>query len=111
MSNFLTYLKDYILATEIQKENELWDVQGILKDKSNQEFKFDLRPTKIVKDNLIGKEGKTSTKAQKIVFETDTQWIIVDVEELHNKLKRENISIIYLDNILNEFEWNIIINK
>ena len=111
MSSFLNYLKDYILATEIQKENELWDVQGILKDKSNQEFKFDLRPTKIVKDNLIGKEGKTSTKAEKMVFETEKQWIIVDMEELHNKLKKENTSIIYLENILSEFEWNIVINK
>jgi len=110
-NNFLNHLKEYILATESEKYKELWDVIGILKNKSNQKFKFDLRPIKKVKEQFIGKEGSLDTKADKMVFETDTQWIIVDIEELHTSLKNKKEKIIYLNDILNNFEWNIIINK
>ena len=31
-------------ATKKQKEKELWDVSGILKNRLNQKLKYDLRP-------------------------------------------------------------------
>jgi len=46
-----------------------------------------------------------------MVFNTEDKWIIVDIEELHNYLKNEKIKIIYLDKILSDFDWNIVINK
>ena len=41
---FIDQLINPIESTSAQKKEELWDVSGILKDRSNQEFKFDLRP-------------------------------------------------------------------
>ena len=35
------YLTDVTYATDEQKSKELWDVSGILKNKSNRVFKFD----------------------------------------------------------------------
>ena len=79
---FLDLLLDVKHATQNQKQKELWDVEGIL---HNQSFKFDLRP---LKNNA--KAGTFKTKADKIVYDMKDQYIIVDVEELHNYLKNDN---------------------
>lgn len=33
-----------------------WDIEGVLKDRTNQSFKFDLKPIRRIK-GVIGKEG------------------------------------------------------
>lgn len=111
LNKFLNYLKEFTFPTQAQKDKELWDVKGFLKNKSNQEFKFDLRPIQKVKDNIIGKKGHLNTKADKMVFETSDKWIIIDIEELHEYLKNNKTKIVYLDKIIKEFYWNIIVNK
>lgn len=110
-NNFLTHLKEYTLANTFEKKNEFWDVKGTLIKYSNREFKFDLRPITNVGNETIGKRGFTTTKADKMVFNTVDKWIIVDIEELHQYLKKLNPKIIHLDKIISDFEWNIIINK
>jgi hypothetical protein len=35
----------------------------------------------------------------------------VDVEELHNYLKNNSTKIVHLNKLLNELEWNKILNK
>ena len=57
------YLEDYKLATDRQRKREFWNVEGIIKGRSNQSFKFDLRP--IIKN---AKGGSFKTKADKMVF-------------------------------------------
>ena len=104
-------MQDYTLPSDNIKKKELWDVKGIIKNKSNKEFKFDLRPIIKLKNNDFGKKGYFKSKADKIVFETTDKWIIVDKEELHSFLKKNKQEVIYLDYILNNFEWNIIIKK
>jgi len=111
ISKFLSLLKEYKLANQHEKENELWDVRGTLEKHSNREFKFDLRPIQNLNNNLFGKKGSTKTKADKMVFNTKDKWIVVDIEELHDYLKNEKTKIIHLDKILLDFDWNIIINK
>ena len=105
---FLKLLKDISKPTSKQKREELWDIEGIL---HNQKLKFDLRPITKLNENDLGKKGYFESKADKIVFDTIDKWIIVDKEELHNFLKRNKQKIIYLEYILNNFEWNIIIKK
>lgn len=109
--SFLKNLKVFTEATQEEKNKETWNVKGILRKHSNQEFKFDLRPLSKVKDELLGKKGFLNTKADKMVFETNNQWIIVDIQELHLYLKNKKEKIVYLKDILNSFEWNIFINK
>jgi len=55
MKKFIELLSDPILATSKQREKEIWDVEGRLKN-ANQPFKFDIRPLKQV-DNKAEKIG------------------------------------------------------
>lgn len=104
---FVDQLINPIEATSTQKKEELWDVSGILKDRSNQEFKFDLRP--LNKD--LSKKGSFKTKADKMVFETTSEWILVDIEELHNYIKQHELKIVELEQLISKLDWNIILPK
>ena len=73
-------------ATPNQQRTQLWDIQGIIKNKSNQSFKFDLRPL-------------------------NKNFILIDVKELHDKLKKTTDRVIQLNDLLEDLEWNVIIKK
>ncbi len=90
-------------ATPNQQKKELWDVEGVL---HNQKFKFDLRP---LKNNIKG--GSFKTKADKMVFDLKDQYIIVDIEELHQYLKDKPSKIVLLDDLISKLDWNIILPK
>jgi len=62
--NFINLLDNIKYATKQEQQKELWDVEGIIKNRYNQSFKFDLRP---LKNNAKG--GSFKTKADKIVYD------------------------------------------
>ena len=82
------------------------ELEKILKDRLNQKLKFDLRP---LKNN--SKIGSFKTKADKMVFDIKNQYIIVDIEELHLHLKNNNVKKVYLESLISELDWNIILPK
>ncbi len=88
-------------ATPNQKKRELWDIEGIL---HNQKFKFDLRPLK-----NQAKGGSFKTKADKIVYDLKDQFIIVDVEELHQYLKENSKRVVNIEELASKLEWCIIL--
>ena len=100
------FLENYKLATDRQRKREFWNVEGIIKGKSNQSFKFDLRP--IIKN---AKGGSFKTKADKMVFDVKDQYILVDVEELHEYLKNNDTKVVFLNDIYSKLDWNIILVK
>ena len=102
----LEFLDDLKKATPKQQKTELWDVEGILKGRLNQKLKFDLRP---IKNNC--KIGSFKTKADKMVFEDKHQWVIVDVEEMHQFLQEKSIKDVHLEDLISELDWNIILPK
>lgn len=106
MNNFLKMLVDINYANNSQRKKELWDVEGILKDRLNQKLKFDLRP---LKDNA--KIGSFKTKADKMVFDMPKEYIVIDVEELQNYVKTNKIKKVYLQKLIFELDWNIVIKK
>ena len=108
---FSINLDNVIWATEKQKNTEHWNISGILKKNSNQQFKFDVRPMFNMPNGQLGKKGTTASKADKIVFETDNTWIIVDILELHEYIKNQQSKVIQLEDLLNKLEWNIYISK
>ena len=110
MDSFLKHLKNIKYPIKKQKQKELWDIEGIIKNRSNQSFKFDIRPLKKIKDQ-VGKEGSFKSKADKIVFESINSWIIVDTEELHGFLKQKQQKIVSVDKLLSKLDWNIILPK
>tara|TARA_R100001244_G_scaffold17645_1_gene18878 strand:- start:66 stop:395 length:330 start_codon:yes stop_codon:yes gene_type:complete len=104
--DFSKYLIDINKATQEERTKELWDLEGILKDRLNQKLKFDLRP---LKNNI--KIGSFKTRADKMVFDIKNQYIIVDIEELHLYLKNNNVKKVYLESLISELDWNIILPK
>jgi hypothetical protein len=108
---FSIYLNNIIWPTETQKNNEHWNVSGVLKKNSNQEFKFDVRTMFQMPNNQLGKKGTTASKADKIVFETDKDWVIIDVPELHEYVKKQSLKVVQFEDLLNKLEWNIYIAK
>ena len=103
MHSFKNKLSNIKTATNLQRKKELWDVEGIL---HNQKFKFDLRP---LKNNAKG--GSFKTKADKIVYDMKNQYIILDVEELHNYLKENLATVVKIEDLIPKLEWNIILPK
>lgn len=97
--------------TENIIEKELWNVSGIIKNKSNEEYKFDLRPITKQNNGCFGKKGTTLTKADKMVFEYKDKWVIVDIKELHKYIKLNKVNTVYIEDLIKTLEWNIIINK
>jgi len=95
---------------EYPKGNQSWDIAGIIKGQ-NGFYKFDTRPTQKTKDGEIGKYSSFNTKADKMVFESKSNWIIVDVEELHQYLKEKKLKKVYLQDLIYKLDWNIILPK
>tara|TARA_R100000541_G_scaffold36766_1_gene44792 strand:- start:17 stop:355 length:339 start_codon:yes stop_codon:yes gene_type:complete len=90
---------------------ESWHVQGMLKDKSNQIFKFDVRGMSKIDDKKLEKTGNTNSNADKMVFETTTHWIILDILEMNKYIEKYNIKDVLFDDLLNKLDWNIILTK
>ena len=110
-TKFSIYLDNIIWPTETQKKTEHWNVSGVLKKNSNQEFKFDVRPMFQMPNNQLGKHGTTASKADKIVFETDKDWVIIDVPELHEYVRKQSVKIVQFEDLLVKLEWNIVLPK
>ena len=62
-------------------------------------------------NNQLGKKGTTASKADKIVFETDKDWVIIDVPELHEYVKKQSLKVVQFEDLLVKLEWNIYIAK
>jgi hypothetical protein len=62
VKKFSIHLKNIKWPTETQKNNEHWNVSGVLKKNSNQEFKFDVRPMFQMPNNQLGKKGTLLVK-------------------------------------------------
>ena len=110
-TRFSIYLDNITWPTDTQKNKEHWNISGILKKNSNQEFKFDVRPMFQMSNNQLGKKASTASRANKIVFETDKEWVIIDVIELNTYIKKHKLKIVQLEDLISKLEWNIILPK
>ena len=106
MNNFINLLSDITLANKNQRQKELWDVEGVLKNRLNQKLKFDLRP---IKDKV--KIGSFRSKADKMVFNMRNEYVIVDLEELTKYIKENDIKEVHLQDLISKLDWNIILPK
>lgn len=107
----LNNLEQVKYATKEEIEKEHWHISGILKQKSNQVYKFDIISMHKIENNLKGKIGKFESKADKIVYEGNNQWVIIDMLELQEYIKKNKIKTIHLESLIKNLEWNIFINK
>jgi len=108
---FKDQLIDIKYANKKQIKEEHWHIEGILKSKSNQKFKFDLSPIIKFKEEDYGKVGHFKSKADKIVFDFENTWVLIDTEELHEYIKETNKIDLDINELLQELSWNIILDK
>jgi len=99
---FEKYLVDIEYPSKKQ-QNELWNISGIIRNRLNQKLKFDTRP--IQKEGF--KIGSFKSNADKMVFYLNKKWVIIDVEELHSFIKKNNIKDINIEELIKKLEWNI----
>lgn len=112
MKDFIDkHLSDVKFATKKQKEKEIWDVSGILKNRLNQKLKYDIRPYSMDINGRNVKPLTTRSKADKIVFEQPDKWVVVEAVELHNFIIAHKLQEINLNDIVGALEWNINIKK
>jgi len=91
-------------------DNNTYQVEGLLKQ-SNKYYKFDIRYLNDFPENKKGKFVNSKSKADKILFEDEKNWILIDTEEFIKYMKSNNLKEIKLEEIIKNIDWTIIIYK
>jgi hypothetical protein len=84
----------YLTAIEYPKEKTSWNIAGIIKDK-NAFYRFDVRDMFKLPDGTPAQKGRTDSKADKMVLEMNDKWVILDLEELHQYIKKNKLKKVY----------------
>jgi hypothetical protein len=103
------FVKEYLTNVEWNNNNQ-WQVEGNIERLSNQHLKLDIR---FLKDftNKKGKLINSKSDADKVLFEDDQNWILVDTQELIKYMKDHSLKEVKLEELIKSIEWNIILPK
>ena len=101
------FVSKYIDNPVWNKYNYDWQVSGFINKSnlSNQLLHIDIRKHKDFK-NI-----KLNTKADRILFDNEIKWILIDTEELMNYVKQNNIINVPLHDLISRLDWNITLSK
>jgi hypothetical protein len=99
----------HLTSIEYPKEKTSWNIAGIIKGQ-NAFYKFDVRDMFIVNGETAQK-GRLDSKADKMVLEMDDKWVILDLEELHQYVKKNKLKKVYVNDLISKLEWTIFIPK
>jgi len=91
------------------KKKVSWNIAGIIKGQ-NAFYKFDVRDM-FLTNGQMAQKGRTDTKADKMVLEFKDKWIVLDLEELHQYIKKNKIKKVYVNDLMSRLEWTICIPK
>ena len=100
----------YLTAIEYPKEKTSWNIAGIIKG-SNAFYRFDVREMFEMSDGTPAQSGRLDTKAQKMGLEGEKEWLILDLEELHEYIRREKKKEVYINDLISDLEWTIFLQK
>ena len=103
----LDRFKKYIKNIEYPSKPRGWNIAGILKKRSNEHLKYDVRSMKDIGE-MIAKQMSTASQADKLVFEANRNWLVIDNKELKDYVIKNKLKIVYLDNIVKDLDpWTI----
>ena len=108
--SILKRFEKHLNSIEYPDKKSSWNIAGILKNK-NSFHKFDVRGVKKTSENKAYKTGHLNTEADKMVFELQDKWVILDIEELHEYIKENKLKDMDLQTLLSDLEWNIVLSK
>jgi len=100
----------YLTTIEYPKEQASWNIAGIIKGQ-NAFYKFDVRDMFALPDGTIAQKGRIDSKADKMVLEIKNQWVILDLEELHQYIKKNKLTKVYVNDLISKLEWTIFLDK
>lgn len=100
-----------LVCIEYPKKPCSWHISGIIPKFSNQIHKYDVRGMRAEDNGHLSKSGSTSSKADKMVFETDKVWLIFDNKEFHKYLFDNKLNIIDLNIMIKNLKTTWLINK
>ena len=100
----------HLTGIEYPKKKTSWNVAGIIKGQ-NAFYRFDVRDMFTLPDKGPVQSGRLDSQAQKMVFEGKKEWLILDLEELHEHIRREKKTEVYINDLISDLEWTIFIAK
>ena len=100
----------YLTAIEYPKQKTSWNIAGILKDK-NAFYKFDVRDMFKLSDGTPAQKGRLDSKADKMILEMKDKWVILDLEELHQYIKKNKLTKVYVNDLMSKLDWTMYLNK
>jgi hypothetical protein len=100
----------YLENIEYPKLKTSWNIAGIIKGQ-NAFYKFDVRDMFALPDGTPAQKGRLDSKADKMVLEMEDQWIILDLEELHQYIKKNKLTKVYVNDLISKLEWTIFLAK
>ena len=100
----------YLTGIEYPKEKTSWNIAGMIKGK-NAYYRFDVREMFEMPDGTLAQKGRLDTKAQKMVIEGEKNWMIIDLDELHEYIRREKKRKVYVNDLISDLEWTIFLAK
>ena len=100
----------HLTAIEYPKEKTSWNIAGIIKGQ-NAFYKFDVREMFEMPNGTPAQNGRLDTQAQKMVLEGEKEWLILDLEELHEYIRREKKTEVYINDLISDLEWTIFLAK
>jgi len=110
LMNILDKFSKYLTAIEYPKEKTSWNIAGILKDR-NAYYKYDVRDMFELPDGTPAQKGRLDSKADKMVLEMEDKWVILDLEELHQYIKKNKLKKVYVNDLISKLEWTIFLAK
>ena len=100
----------YLTAIEYPKEKTSWNIAGMIKGQ-NAFYRFDVRDMFELPDGTSAQKGRIDSKANKMVLEMIDNWVILDLEELHQYIKKNKLKKVYVNDLIQELEWTIFLTK
>ena len=91
--------------------NKYWQVEGIIKGRSNEQLKFDIRYLKDFPEDKKGKLVNSKSPADKVLFENEKEWILIDAPGLIDYMKKLKLKEVKLEDLVSKLEWNMILPK
>jgi hypothetical protein len=110
MAKIINKFSKYLESIEYPTQKTSWNIAGIIKGQ-NAFYKFDVREMFNLPDGTFAQEGSTDTQANKMVLEMEDKWVILDLEELHQYIKKNKLTKVYVNDLISKLEWTIFLAK
>jgi hypothetical protein len=107
----IKFAKEYLDNTVWNLNNSDWQVSGIIKNRSNENLKFDIRFLKDYKDKGSGKIISEKSKADKVLFEDKSSWLLIDTKELIKYMKVKQLKQVTIEELKSNIDWTIELPK